>query len=102
MGLGAVKHAPTVVDAFHVAQPTVTPSTVRTITPPPRTGRFGDAWPFGEYWPADGVVINQYGGEGEIACCAALFRGLKRRYGHRKVVWAVIVAVLILGLLSGL
>jgi hypothetical protein len=75
---------------------------MRTATPPVRTGRFGDAWPLGEYWPADGVVINQYGGEGEIACCAALFRGLKRRYGHRKVVWAVIVAIIVLALVGGL
>jgi hypothetical protein len=85
-----------------VALSTAAPCTVRTITPIPRAGRFGDAWPPGEHWPADGVVINQYGGEGEIACCAALFRGLKRRYGHRKVVWAVIVAIIVLALVGGL
>jgi predicted tellurium resistance membrane protein TerC len=47
------------------------------------------------------VVVNQYGAEGEIACCAALFRGLKRQYGHRKVLWGVIVAVIVLVLMVG-
>ena len=91
--------APALVDASNVARQRQADPQMMTITPLPRTGRFGDAWPPGECWPADRVVVNQYGGEGEIACCAALFRGLKRRYGHRKVFWAVIVAVLILGLL---
>ena len=45
----------------------------------PRVGRFGDGWPPGDHWPADGIVINHYGAEGEIACGGALFRGLKRR-----------------------
>jgi hypothetical protein len=50
-----------------------------------RTGRFGDAWPTGEYWPADGSEICQYSAAGEVACFGALFRGLKLTYGQRKV-----------------
>jgi hypothetical protein len=47
------------------------------------------------------VVVSQYGGEREIACYGALFRGLKRRYGHRKVVWSLIVALVVLVLVVG-
>jgi hypothetical protein len=50
-----------------------------------RTGRFGDAWPTGEYWPADGSEICQYSAAGEVACFGALFKGLKLTYGQRKV-----------------
>jgi hypothetical protein len=48
------------------------------------------------------VVVNQYGAQGEIACCGVLFRGLKRRYGHRKVLWSVIVGIIVLVLVVGL
>ncbi len=58
-----------------------------------RAGRFGDAWPRGEYWPADGSQICQYSAAGEVACFGALFRGLKRKYGQHNVLWWVIVAI---------
>lgn len=62
-----------------------------------RAGPLGDGWPPGEYWPANSVVINQYTADGEIACFAALCRGLKRRYGDNKVLWWVVVAILVVG-----
>ena len=59
-----------------------------------RTGRFGDAWPAGGYWSADGSEICQYSAAGEVACFGALFRGLKRKYGQRKVLWWAVVAII--------
>jgi hypothetical protein len=63
------------------------------------TGRFGDAWPLGEYWPADGNELCQYSAAGEVACFGAVFRGLRRKYGDRKILWWVIVGILVLLLL---
>lgn len=73
-----------------------------TDIPTRLTGHFGNGWPAGEYWAAEGNVINQYSADGEIACFGALSRGLKRRYGAHRVLLCVIVALLLLVFLVGL
>ncbi|HET9061606.1 MAG TPA: hypothetical protein VFN61_16965 [Acidimicrobiales bacterium] len=56
--------------------------------------RFDDAWHPGEYWPATGKEICQYSAAGEVASLGAFFRGLKRRYGNRELLWWLLVGVM--------